>query len=254
MPDMPFNHRSMPLDGGYPGSLDQAIANLAVGRTNGYLEGLDEGLAEGHRRGYEAGRLKGWTDAVNEANPRIEELMAQKAQLAERVREQQELIQQLERKVAALADENRRLAAANGRTTSTDASMQQLVASLKAANAQLAEQVKELDTQLQDQTRELHNVMAQYGKSIVFINAMRTTLEHLTSERSPQAQYVRELFAESYGEQVSEALRDGYIKAPLENDSAFAKQLPRTHQFLNDLLSKVAAPPADSEQDESPSP
>lgn len=54
----------MALDGGYYGSFEHAMANLAIGRRQGEEEGYKKGFSEGYNK------------AIQEANQRIAELTA----------------------------------------------------------------------------------------------------------------------------------------------------------------------------------
>ncbi len=55
----------MALDGGYYGSFEHAMANLAIGRRQGEEDGYKKGFSEGYNK------------ALQEANQRIAELQAQ---------------------------------------------------------------------------------------------------------------------------------------------------------------------------------
>lgn len=77
---------NMSLDGGYNGSVQQAIANLHVGRDQGrqeglqegyqagYQEGLGQGRKEGFRKGRSHGYAEGWEAGVAQANEKLEPL------------------------------------------------------------------------------------------------------------------------------------------------------------------------------------
>lgn len=201
----------MSLDGGYIGSIDHAIANLHVGRHQGRQQGIEEGLEEGYQQGHQEGYSAGWEAGVAAGNVQIHKQMEFTRQhIAEKERIKAELVQQRE-----------------------------LIEALKGANQRLQEQVADLDAKYQEKSRQHTEQLWQYNRSLVFMNSVRRVLEDLTSEDTPQAERVRELFAEKYAQQVSKALEAGGIKAPPENESEFAKSLPQTRQFILNMLQSV---------------
>lgn len=71
---------------------------------------------------------------------------------------------------------------------------------------------------------------------MVFVSTVGGVLEELTRDNSPQAQHARELFAERYAQEVNKALKQGTIKMAPDVDPAFGRFLPKTRQFIADLL------------------
>jgi len=229
----------MSLDGGYIGSIDHAIANLHVGRHQGRQQGIEEGLEEGYQQGHQEGYNAGWEAGVAAGNVQIHKQMeftrqhiAEKERIKTELVQQRELIDRLEAKVAELERENTKL-------RKSDSDLRELIEALKGANQRLQEQVADLDAKYQEKSRQHTEQLWQYNRSLVFMNSVRRVLEDLTSEDTPQAERVRELFAEKYAQQVSKALEAGGIKAPPENESEFAKSLPQTRQFILNMLQSV---------------
>lgn len=199
----------MSLDGGYIGSIDHAIANLHVGRHQGRQQGIEEGYRQGHQAGYNAG----WDAGVAAGNVQILKQMEYTRQhIAEKERIKAELVQQRE-----------------------------LIEVLKGANQRLQEQVTELDAKFQERRRQYVDQLWQYNRALIFVNSVREVLEELTSDRSPNADHVRQLFAEKYAHQVSQGLKEGAIKAAPEVDDEFAKALPKTRKFIVDMLSSAGS-------------
>lgn len=238
---------NMSLDGGYLGSIDHAIANLYVGRNQGRREGVEEGFEEGLAQGQTAGYTSGWNDASVVANKNMEEQLAftrrhieEKEKLRAEVAQQSILILRLEEKVHELTEENRALRSANakpGRAAGTDLS--ELVTALKQANSRLQEQVTQMDKQFQIRNKEYADQVWQYNRSLVFMNAVRGVLEDITSDKSPQADHVRALFVDKYKQQLASSLEAGLVKGAPEKDEEFKKALPRTRQFIMNMLSSV---------------
>lgn len=236
----------MSLDGGYIGSIDHAIANLHVGRHQGRQQGIEEGLEEGYQQGFEEGRVSGWNEATAVANEKLREQLAythqhfaEKERIKAELVQQRELIDRLEAKVAELERENTKLRGENAKLRKSDSDLRELIEALKGANQRLQEQVADLDAKYQEKSRQHTEQLWQYNRSLVFMNSVRRVLEDLTSEDTPQAERVRELFAEKYAQQVSKALEAGGIKAPPENETEFAKSLPQTRKFILDMLHSV---------------
>ena len=238
---------NMSLDGGYEGSIDQAIANLRVGRNQGRQQGLDEGYNLGVNDGLGQGYKEGWAAAVTLGNKNMEEQLAytrqhieEKGRLKAEVEQQSALILKLEEKVQELSEENKALRdelAKPGRTPSTD--LAELVSALKQANGRLQRQVGQLEEQFESRSKEYADQIWQYNRSLVFMNAVRGVLEDITSDNTPEAGRIRSLFIDKYKHQVATNLEQGTVKVAPENDEAFKKALPRTRQFIMTMLSSV---------------
>lgn len=215
------------------------LPTLHVGRHQGRQQGIEEGLEEGYQQGFEEGRVSGWNEATAVANEKLGEQLAythqhfaEKERIKAELVQQRELIDRLEAKVAELERENTKL-------RKSDSDLRELIEALKGANQRLQEQVADLDAKYQEKSRQHTEQLWQYNRSLVFMNSVRRVLEDLTSEDTPQAERVRELFAEKYAQQVSKALEAGGIKAPPENETEFAKSLPQTRKFILDMLHSV---------------
>lgn len=251
---MQHNHGAstpMTLDGGYIGSIDHAIANLHVGRSQGRRQGRQEGLKDGLVEGFDQGRAAGYTEGWNAASARGNENMAQqmaytrqhieeKERLKAEVERQSMLILQLEEKVRELTEENKALHEASARPGRTPgADLTQLVSALKEANGRLQQQVADSEQQFQERSKQYSELMWQYNRSLVFMNAVRGVLEDITSDKSPQADQIRAMFVDKYKQQVTTNLKEGFIKVEPEKDEAFAKALPRTRKFIMSMLDSV---------------
>lgn len=231
----------MSLDGGYTGSIDHAIANLHVGRNQGRKEGMAEGYELGYAEGRSYGYAEGWDAAVAKANITISnqlrftrEHIEEKDKLKQSLQQQQELIDQLEEKVRLLSVENAALR--TQASTGASADLSELVTTLKQANGRLQSQVTRLDKQYQTQTKEFNAQIWQYNRSLVFMNAVRGVLEDITKDDTPESHKIRELFVDKYKEQVAQSLKEGLIHASPERDLEFQKALPRTRQFIMNML------------------
>jgi len=223
---------------GYSEMLDISIAT-----NKGRQQGLDEGKVEGFQQGFNEGKARGWDAGIAAGNVEINKAMgfirqhvAEKEHIKAALQKQQGLIQLLNVKISVLEQENVKLRGESAKLRSTDSTLRELVDALKGANQRLQDQVMSMDEKLQERTKQYAAQMWQYNRSLVFMNAVRGVLEDLTSEKSPQADHVRELFAEKYAKEVSYSLNKGAIKKAPDTDSEFAKALPRTHEFIVRLL------------------
>jgi chromosome segregation ATPase len=234
-------------------SSDESYLAEINGRNMGHMAGRRQGQEEGYQQGYDEGRERGYRAGVNEQAAhtltQIEytrQHIAEKEQLKVELAKQQEVIEQLEAKITALARENRQLLDLNARWRETDAAlreivekyrktdaaMREMIASLKEGNQRLHEQVAELDTKYQQQNTEHVALLRQYNRTMVFMNAVCNVLDRLTDETSPHADHVRHLFAEEYAEQVIEGIEEGAIKRAPDQDEEFMKTMPKTWEFI----------------------
>lgn len=216
-----------------------------AGLQQGYKSGHHDGHVEGYTEGHQAGYLEGWNAAIARANEEILKQMeftrqhvADKETMAQQLQEQRALIDQLTARLDEMERENSNLKKSNE-------GLRQVVSALKEANERLQAEVAQLDDKYKARSREYSDQVWQYNRSMVFMNAVRSTLEELTIGNGAQAKQVRELFAQRYGEQVSSALANGAIKMAPDKDDSFAKTLPKTQRFIVNMLSNVAshAPP-----------
>jgi len=237
---------------------------IAIGHANGVSVGIAEGYSKGVDVGYETGYRDGWTNAVNKCNPEIDRGNAWAAQLIEEKNKLERdiifqgiKISQLEGKLMALQRENEALDKAddakaakieqqeaktaqlerdNAALRGDVAGLRDMVGTLKEANFRLQSQVVELDSKLRAKTEECNGLIQQYSRTLVFVNAVRSVLENLTDSDSPDADRVRQLFANKYADRVSSFLGTKDITVPPDQDEAFAKQLPMTHAFIKEML------------------
>lgn len=236
----------MSLDGGYTGSIDHAIANLHVGRNQGRKEGMADGYDQGFVEGQSYGYAQGWDAGIARGNLEMSKQLTftrqhieEKERLRVSAQQQQELIDQLEEKVRLLSEENA-LLRAQVASPGIKTDLNDLVTTLKKANARLQSQITRMDKEYQTQTQEFNAKIWQHNRSLVFMNAVRGVLEDLTKEDTPEAQKIRESFVEKYKEQVSNSLQKGFIHTSPERDQEFQQALPRTRQFIMDMLDSVA--------------
>ena len=208
-----------------------------AGYNAGHTDGYNEGFSEGHQTGYQ----EGWNAAIARANEEILKQMeftrqhvTDKETMAQQLQEQRSLIDQL----TARLDEMER---ENGNLKKSNEGLRQVVTALKEANERLQAEVGQLDDKYKARSQEYSDQVWQYNRSMVFMNAVRSTLEELTIGNGAQAKQVREMFAQKYGESVSNALSKGAIKVAPDKDESFAKTLPKTQKFILDMLSNVAA-------------
>lgn len=234
----------MSLDGGYYGSVDHAIANLQRGRRQGRNEGLKLGRQEGYQQGYDEGHAAGWEAGIACANEEIlkqmeftRQQLAEKEILQAQIEQQLEIIKQLEAKVTELEQKSQAV-------ETPAAKLYRLIDTLKQANAQLQTKVSNLEHELHTTSKAYADQLWQHNKSMVFMNSVRGVLEDLTHEDSIQANHVRELFAKKYVDQVNASLEKGLIRLAPDQDDEFAKSLPRTRQFIIDLLSNNSITPS----------
>lgn len=213
------------------------------GKQQGLREGHDAGFAEGQTEGYNLGYLEGhevgWNKAIEAANVEMRKQLdytrqhvADKAVLAQRLEEQQQLIEKLTAKLDQMERENTSLKGAN-------VELRQVVDALRDANERLRTEVSQLDEKLKARTKEYSDQIWQYNRCAVFMNSVRSVLEDLTAESAPQAEHVRTLFSKHYAVNIEAALKQGALKTPLDADQTLARTMPKVAKFMADMLSKV---------------
>jgi chromosome segregation ATPase len=213
---------------------------VVEGERQGYARGFQDGRSEGFNDGHAVGYQVGWDAAIARANEELLKQMeftrqhvADKEEMARQLQEQRELID----KLTARLDEMER---GNENLKKTNTALREVVNALKEANERLQTQVSQLDEKYQKRSQEYSDQVWAYNRNMVFMNAVRSTLEDLTLNNSSQAKQVRDMFAKKYSEQVSSAIKSGSISVPLEKDTVFATTLPKTQRFIMDMLSSVA--------------
>lgn len=213
---------------------------FSLGHQQGQQVGYNSGHKDGYTEGYTVGHEEGWDSAIAEANKEILKQMeftrqhvADKETMARQLQEQRMLIDQLTERLDAMERENVNLKKSNE-------GLREVVTALREANDRLQNEVAQLDDKLRKRTTEYTERVWQYNRNMVFMNAVRSTLEELTAGNGSQAKQVRESFAKKYGEQVSNALHQGTILVAPEKDESLAKTLPKTRKFIVDMLTSVA--------------
>lgn len=236
------NQSSMSMDK-YTGSLDHALANLHVGRRQGYDEGHDEGLADGYQQGFQQGRLQGWDDGVNAANAEllkadtyIKQHIRDKAALQSQVLMLNQQLGVLEQKIRELERQNSEL---RGGAKENGGTLLGLVDTLKRANLKLQKDLEAANNELKERTAQHNRQLWQYNRSVVFMHAVRGVLEDITSEKHHDAQRVKALFVEKYHQEVEKAVGVNKIKKAPHLDVAFESALPKTNQFIVQMLEAV---------------
>lgn len=251
---------NMSLDGGYNGSVQQAIANLHVGRDQGrqegrqegYQEGYQEGRGHGHKQGFRKGRshgyTEGWTAGVARANEKLQPLrdyvrqyFEEAVQLRGEAERLRELIQLMHGQMSQMAQANRTPAAQQA----AQAGLAEEVEALRNSNRLLQSTIKAMEAQFQSTFAQSGLKTQQYNRTLVFTHAAQGLLDELVADDTPEAQLIRERFVEYYRQEVELSLRDGDILLAPEQDEAFQKQLPETQRFIVDML-QTAAPRPDA--------
>lgn len=163
----------MSLDGGYTGSLDQAIANLHIGRNQGYKQGFDEGYAQGFAEGQDLGYRQGWDAGIARGN---EGMIKQLGYTRDRVAEKEQVQAQLDAEIA------------------------------------------------------------HYNAILMFALAAESSLRYLLGEDTSEARHLRQSFAGTYNQLVTQALKQGLIKVRPELDPKLQRSVPSIHRFIVDNL------------------
>lgn len=240
----------MSLDGGYNGSFQQAIANLHIGRDQGLQEGRRQGHEEGRRQGYDQGRRKGrsqgysegWQEGAARANEKLQPLrdmvrqyFGEAVQLRAQVQHQHEMIELMRAQLSRLAQ-----AGGAGRDVQ-QADLNAAVATLQNANRLKDATIEAMEKQFQSTYAKSRLNTKQYHRALVFMRAAQGVLEALVDEDTPEAEFIREQFVSQYEQQVAQSLSDGDIDVAPELDEAFQRLLPRTQQFILDMLQSAAS-------------
>lgn len=135
--------------------------------------------------------------------------------------------------------ENGKLLEAHAKKCQENDELRTMLDALKDANARLQEQVLTLDANLKKETAEHTEVLWQFNRAAVFMNAVREVLEDITDNKTPEGQHVKLLFAERYSSELKKSLEKGTIKGTPEEDISFANRLPKTQEFILTMLSSI---------------
>jgi len=234
---------------GYIGSFQHALANDAGHHADmrrlaqHAANAADDAFVQGQHQGFAEGHAAGRAEAIQEANIQLSEQLAytrehvaDKERLKAELARQAQVIDALEARVKAMEAENAALRKENGLLRSADTGLRDLIGSLRAANQNLQDQVTQLDADFKKRTQEYIDQVWQYNRTMIYVSTVGSVLEELTRDNTPQAQHARELFVEKYAEEVDRGLRKGTIKMAPDIDPAFDRYLPKTRQFIADLL------------------
>lgn len=228
---------------GYQSFLDAGREGVAhqQGRQQGTAEGYDQGFNDGQQAGYD----NGWNDGIERGNREllkadgyIQGHIADKESLQQTVNDQAQQITQLLAHIASLEG-------AIGRKDDAmrgikDSQLPQMARELQAENEQLRSQVQALQADNDSKAQECVEKAWQANRSATVLNAMRNTLEALTTDKaSERTQEIEHLFCEHYKKEIATGLEKGYLREPLEEDAIFAKTMPATHRFLTSVLQSV---------------
>lgn len=225
----------------YFGIPDYPTFGPNLGRGEGYDQGVRDGQSkarqEGRDDGWEDGRKtgwdQGWDEAVIQANKEIRQHIADKEAMAQQLQEQHKLIGLMSTRLNELERDNANLKKANQ-------PLRDVVTALKEANERLQTEVAQIDEKYKARSKEYADQVYRYNRNMVFMNAVRATLEDLTEGNGAQAKQVRQIFSQKYSVEVSNALQRKEIRVAPEMDESFAYSLPRTRKFIVSMLSKVA--------------
>ena len=205
------------------------------GRKDGFEKGRNEGWEDGRKTGWD----QGWEEAVglanieiSKANNEIREHIADKEAMAQQLQEQHRLIGMMSTRLNELERENANLKQANP--------LRHVVTALKEANERLQTEVAQLDKKYQERSKEYADQVYKYNHNMVFMNAVRGTLEELTENNDAQAKQVRQIFQGKYKSEVANALQRKEIRVAPDCDESFAISLPRTRRFIVKMLDNVA--------------
>lgn len=250
---------------------------LLAGREQGLAEGYNDGFNQGYNQGYSAGSAEGntagYNEAIDEANAAIAKIQAQNAadqnQVAENYQayavECDQLRQALVNQAAQIRTLEEKLAQRGHAVLQQHAKIEnqheayrqlkleretlqegcnklkQRVQTLQHEKAMLNEAIENLThandvTQLKTQAQLDH-----YNKTLVFVNAIKGTVEFLIEKNSEIEHQISELFAGEYKKAVDFKTLTDEIKSPPHEDSDFKLLLPQTHNLTLRLLKKSSA-------------
>lgn len=247
---------------------------LLVGKEQGLVEGYNDGFNQGYNQGYSAGSAEGntagYNEAIDEANAAIAKIQAQNAadqnQVAENYQayavERDQLRQSLVNQAAQIRTLEEKLALRGQAVLQQHAKIEnqleayrqltleseilqegcnklkQRVQTLQHEKAMLNETIENLThandvAQLKTQAQLDH-----YNKTLVFVNAIKGTVEFLI-EKNPEIEHqISELFAGEYKKAVDFKTLTDEIRSPPHEDSGFKLLLPQTHNLMLRLLKK----------------
>ena len=225
------------LDGGYTGSLDHAISNLHVGRSQGRQDGRKEGFDEGHSHGYS----QGWDAGAACANEKLEPLRGYVRQYFEEAVQLRAVVERQETMIDLMYQQLSQVAKAGKHAASGQGTgMSEALEALQSTNDLLQARVEVMDEHYAAALEQSRLRDQQYKRSLVFMQAVQGLLEELVADDTPEALHIRQRFVERYQNQVAHGLRGGDIQVAPELDEVFQKLLPETQQFILRMQQSVA--------------
>jgi flagellar biosynthesis/type III secretory pathway protein FliH len=210
-------------------------------RTEGASQGYNQGFNDGQQSGYD----KGWNDGIDRGN---RELLKADGYIKGHIADKERLQQTVNEQAGRIAQLLAHIATLEGTIDRKDDSMRviqnsplpQMARELQAENEQLRVHVQALQTDNDTKAQECVERAWQANRAAAVINAMRNTLEALTSDKnSERSKEIEDVLCEEYKKEIATGLEQGYLQEPLENDAIFAKTMPATHRFLTSMLQSV---------------
>jgi chromosome segregation ATPase len=263
-----------PLGGGDPEPwlLEQLAHARGVddGVRRGREQGLQEGYDHGYKNGYAEGNTAGYNEAIDEGNAVIERMQAQSVTYQHQaaanyqaygveldllrqalvkqatnilaLEEQLGLRDQAARQQQAIFDSQlesyQRLKQQSEILQKDLTTLTQQAHALQQEKADLAEAVKQLEHASDAIRIQVQAKSEQYNKTLVFINAIKATVESLIEQHPTIADQVNSLFAGEYKKAVEFRMLTDEIKVAPHEDSDFKLLLPQTHNLILRLLKK----------------
>lgn len=252
-----------PLGGGDPAPWFLEQLAYARGVDDGVRRGLEEGRRDGYdqgyRQGYTEGNTGGYNGAIDEANSAIAKMQAQNAAYQDQVTanyqafeiERDQLKQALVRQATHILALEEQLAKFDTQLESylrlkqqseifqkDLTTLTQQAQTLQQEKAELTGAVKQLEHASDAIRIQAQAKSEQYNKTLVFINAIKATVESLIEQHPTIADQVNSLFAGEYKKAVEFRMLIDEIKVATHEDSDFKLLLPQTHSFILQLLEK----------------
>jgi hypothetical protein len=229
---------NMKLDGGYNGSMQQAIANLEIGRDQGRRQGQSEGFEQGREYGY----AEGWNAGIARANEKLHPLREnfrlyfdEAIELRAKLAHQQKVIDVMIEQLAKAAQ----VETARAEQSQHDSSAEEVIR-LRNAEGLQGRIIAAMEMQYKATYAQSCQKTEQYKRSLIFTHIAQMLLRELVAPDTAEASHIRARFAEIYQEQVAQSMELGDIQAPPEEDDLFRKHLPETLAFIQHMLSPDA--------------
>lgn len=263
-----------PLGGGEPEPwiLEQLAHSRGTndGMHRGLKEGRRDGYDQGYRQGYAEGNAAGYNEAIDEANSAIAKIQTQNAAYQDQVIanyqafeiERDQLKQALVKQATQILALEEQLALRDQTAHQQQAKCDDHLAAywqlkqqseilqedltevtqqakvLQEKNAAFNETIKDLMKTGDKKHLKIQEQSAHYTKTLVFINAIKATVESLIEQHPTIADQVNSLFAGEYRKAVEFRMLTDEIKVAPHEDSDFKLLLPQTHGLIQKLLEK----------------